>query len=194
LPPRHETGAAIMTERRPATEDTELLRRRAVALARSPVRARTEVMTPSVIFELGGEQYAIDARVVLQIIVLRELTRLPGARPPLFGLTHWRGDVLTILDLRELLGVRPRGVTDLSRVVVVDGTVAPFGILADAAREFVDIADSAIHQLPAEERVRRSLVRGITKDAVLVMDTDSLIGRYGSGRTNEDPTGMRRSR
>jgi purine-binding chemotaxis protein CheW len=147
---------------------------------------RTEVTTPFVVFQLGGEEYAIDARVVLQVIVLRDMTPLPGARAPLFGVTHWRGDVLTILDLRELLGVRPRGVTDLSRVVVVGGQAAPFGILADAAREFLDIAESAIHDLPPDERARRALVRGITQDAVLIMDTDGLLGRYGSGRTNED--------
>src|SRR5690606_6767017 len=99
---------------------------------------------------------------------------------PLFGITHWRGLVLTIVDLRDQLGVRARGVTDLSRVIVIDGGRQPFGILADAATEMIELDNAAVRPLPSEEAAARRLVRGITDDAILVLDTDAVLR---SGRT-----------
>lgn len=175
--------------RTPAAEHVPVLRARAAALARVPTAERMSVATASVLFLLGGEVYALAAAVVREVIVLRDLTPLPGARAPLFGVTHWRGDVLTILDLRNELGVRPRGVTDLSRVVVVDGGMMSFGILADGAREFTDIAEDSVRPLPSEEMAQRELVRGITDDAVLVIDADALLSKYGERRHTDVGTG-----
>lgn len=175
-------------ERTPAAEHIEVLRTRAAALARVARVERERRTAPYVLFQLGAELYAIAAHVVHQVIVLRDLTPLPGARAPLFGITHWRGDVLTILDLRADLGVQPRGVTDLSRVVVIEGDSAPFGILADAASDFVEIDEDTVRELPSEEMARRSLVRGITDDAVMVVDTDTLLTRYGRRQRTEAST------
>ena len=147
-----------------------------MALARAPEGEHAARLMPAVIFRLADENYAIDARIVLQVHVLRDLTPLAGARAPLFGITHWRGTVLTILDLRERLGVRPRGVTDLSRVIVVSGRRQPFGILVDAARDFVQIDAAMVRPLPADETGAESLIRGITDDAVLVLDTEAVLG------------------
>jgi purine-binding chemotaxis protein CheW len=169
----------------------DVLRRRAAALARV-VRDDTAGETlPAVVFELVDERYAVDARVVLQVHVLSELTPLAGAAAPLFGITHWRGSVLTILDLREQLGVRARGLTDLSRVIVIDGGRQPFGILADAARDFIDLDESSIRPLSADDAARGSLLRGITDDAVLVLDTDALlgVGRTAVNRDDQRDTG-----
>ena len=182
---------ALNAARAAAPEHVDVLRRRAAALARVPTATRSMETTPAVIFELADETYAIDARVVLQVHVLRELTPFAGARPPLFGITHWRGTVLTILDLREQLGVRLRGVTDLSRVIVIDGGRNEFGILADAARDFVDLEETVIRPLPADEAAARPLLRGITDDAVLVMDTDAVLkaGRAASKRDDNRDRG-----
>lgn len=175
--------------RTPAAEHVPLLRARAATLARVPAAERMTAATASVLFLLGGEVYALAAAVVHEVIVLRDLTPLPGARAPLFGVTHWRGDVLTILDLRNELGVRPRGVTDLSRVVVVDGGLVSFGILVDGAREFTDIAEDSVRALPSEEMAQRELLRGITDDAVLVIDADALLSRYGKRGQTDVSTG-----
>lgn len=171
---------SLSAARAPASAHVEQLRRRAVALARAAVDARSIKTLPAVVFQLGNESYALDARVVLQVHVLTDMTPLAGARPPLFGITHWRGQVLTILDLREKLGIRSSGLTDLSRVIVVDGRRHPFGILADASRDMVELEESMIRPLSAEDVAARRLLRGITDDALLVMDTEAVLD---AGRT-----------
>lgn len=166
---------SVSAARAAAPSDIDVLRRRAAALARVPYTTRAREATHAVVFELADESYAIDARAVLEVYVLRELTPLAGARPPLFGITHWRGAVLTILDLRDELGVRAHGVTDLSRVLVIDGGRQPFGILTDAARDFIDLDETLIRPLPADDAAARPLLRGMTDDAVLVLDTDAVL-------------------
>lgn len=166
--------------RAPRPEHHRLLKRRAAALARVPPGEGGENVLPMVMFTLGDETYALDARVVLQVVVLRELTPLPSAPAPLFGVTQWRGDVLTILDLRAALGVNVRGVTDLARVVVVNGHDRVFGILADAAREVMDIGIEAIRPLRAADAERGSLLDGITDDGVLIIDSTALLRAYGT--------------
>jgi purine-binding chemotaxis protein CheW len=158
----------------------ELLRRRAVALARRPVREAAGTSVQVILFELGDEEFAIEASCVLQVAVLRELTPLPGAAAPLFGVTHWRGEVLTILDLREALGVHARGVTDLGRIIVVDGPDRLFGVLADKVSEMMEIDTQRIMALPAEDAARASLLRGVTEEGVLVVDTPALLQRFGT--------------
>lgn len=179
---------SMRTARLAAGGDIDVLRKRAAELARVPAREHASKAQPAVIFELADERYAIDARIVLQVHVLRELTPLAGARPPLFGITHWRGMVLTILDLRAELGVSSKGVTDLSRVLVIDGGRQPFGILADAARDFIDLAQTTVRPLGAEEAAARTLLRGITDDAVLVMDPDAVLA-VGRAVAASDDTG-----
>ena len=166
---------SLRAARLPAPGHVDVLRKRAAELARVPAADRRAEAIPAVIFELADERYAIEARIVLQVHVLRELTPLAGARPPLFGITHWRGMVLTILDLRAELGVRSQGITDLSRVLVIDGGRQPFGILADAARDFIDLAQTTVRPLAADDASARTLLRGITDDAVLVMDPDAVL-------------------
>ena len=180
---------SLNAARSAAVADVERLRRRALALARVPPRMGLTGARPAVVFELADEHYAIDARIVLEVHVLRDLTPLAGARPPLFGITYWRGTVLTILDLRERLGVRSRGVTDLSRVVVIDGGRHPFGILADAARDMIDLELATIRPLPEDEAAARDLVRGITDSAVLVLDTDAVLKAGHAAARHDDNTG-----
>src|SRR5690606_38876046 len=141
----------------------------------------------AVVFRLADEYYALDARVVLEVHVLRDLTPLAGARAPLFGVTHWRGGVLTILDLRDQLGVRSGGLSDLSRVIGVDGGRHAFGILADAASDIIEVDEQLIRTVG--EDVERRLVRGLTPEAIMVMDTDAILAAGREATQRDDHSG-----
>ena len=155
----------------------EMLEQRARDLAR-PVESvsegpRLEVVT----FSLSNEVYAVESRYVLEVFPLRELVPLPGAPPPVFGVTVWRGDLLTILDLRSVLGLPVAALDDLSRVLVLGAEHAAFGVLADAVRELVTIAASDVREPPVggKTRARRDYLQGVTPDAVLVLDGQRLV-------------------
>lgn len=156
-----------------------LLERRAAALARRAERAvRTDTMEV-VVFRLARERYAIDLRCLMQIFPLRDLALLPGARPPLVGLTPWRGVLLRMIDLGTALGRSHTGIADRGRVLVIGHEDrADFGILIDAVEDVVVLPESEIRALPGTVEDRTAFLRGVTSEAVLVLDTQELIRTF----------------
>jgi purine-binding chemotaxis protein CheW len=182
-PDGHDPAAGradLVAARSARAEDRAVLRARAAALARAAAAPRHGETFSAVVFMLGDERYALDTRVVLQVGVLRELTPLPGARAPLHGVTQWRGDVLTVLDLRAVLGASLRGITDLGRLVVVEGGRHAFGILVERLVGMVEVDAAALQPLPREDAAARSLLKGVTEDAVFVVDDGALMEGYGT--------------
>jgi purine-binding chemotaxis protein CheW len=89
----------------------------------------------------------------------------------LVGITNLRGEILPVFDLRALLGLSRRALDDLSRLVVVGRARPEFGILADSTRELCALPRAELLSPPASvSEQARSYMRGVTKDALVVLD------------------------
>lgn len=154
----------------------EVLDERARVLARPLARPTTGPELAAITFSLANETYAIESRVVWEVFRLRELSPLPGATPPVCGVIAWRGELLTVLDPRSLLGLPVTALNDLSRVLVLGKERWNCGMLVDAVLDIVTIAESEMHPLAPSAAAPRHYLRGITGDAVLVLDADKLLG------------------
>ena len=163
-----------MTQIREQEASRRILDARAAKLATpaaTPLKGDTfEVVT----FRLGAETCAIDASIVISVFRLSRFARLPGATAPLHAVTMWRGEVLTLLDLRTLLGISTTALTDLGRVIVVGSNKPAFGFLADSVTEIRALARGDVCASDAES-ANRSIVSGITPDAVLVLDSGRVL-------------------
>lgn len=157
----------------------QVLEERARALARPaappPTGDTLELMT----FALANEVYAVESRYVAAVFRLTDLSPLPGAKSPVFGVTAWRGELLTILDLRAALGLSLAALNDLSRVIVLGKDRPAFGILADAARELVTLPAREVRDPPDWVAAQQEFLRGVTADAVLVLDAVKLLQVHG---------------
>ena len=165
------TGAGDAT----AEHVRRVLDQRARELARPIAAPAAGQRLEAVTFALANERYAIESRYVVEVFRLRELTPLPGATLPVFGVTAWRGDLLTILDLRTVLGLPVSALNDLSRVLVLGLDRAAFGVLADGVHDLVALSASDIREPPAGAAGKRDYSRGMTPDAVLVLDGERLL-------------------
>ena len=174
---RMETaGRALAGATDTSTEGVrELLEERARALARPAAPPPAGDTLELITFALADEVYAVESRYVLAVFRLADLSLLPGAEPPVFGVTTWRGGLLTILDLRAALGLSVTVLNDLSRVIVLGEERPAFGILADAVRELVSLPASAVREPPEGVATKREYLRGVTSDAVLVLDAGALL-------------------
>lgn len=162
---------------RPSLEERErlVLEERARLLARSEAPPAWGAAVEVVTFSLGRERYALETKYLLAVSRLQTLSPIPGAPPPIFGVTPWRGDLLTVMDLHQLLGLPRGGLSDLSRVLVLGAARAAFGILADTVSDLVTLPLSAIRSPPEGVVVRREYLRGITGEALLVLDAAELL-------------------
>lgn len=159
-------------------EARRVLEERARELAR-PIIGDAEADSIEVLtFALGGERFALEARFVLAATRLEHITIIPSAEPPLVGLTAWRGELLTLFDLRILTGTSARALSDLSWVVVLGEGSAAFGVLVDALHPVVRLPIAEIQPLPGPIRRAREHVGGVTSEALLVLDAGGLIRTY----------------
>ena len=127
------------------------------------------------VFTLARERFALPSRHVLAVARLRAMTPLPGAAPPVVGLTGWRGLVLTLADLRGITGAATGGLDDLGHVIVLGDARPIVGLLADAVLETTRVADADVRPLPAGRGADVRVLRGVTRDALLVLDVPALL-------------------
>ena len=61
------------------------------------------------LFQVGGDRYALDARRVVEVIPLVKMQRIPRAPKGVAGLFNYRGRPVAAVDLSELMLGRPAG-------------------------------------------------------------------------------------
>jgi purine-binding chemotaxis protein CheW len=169
----------------------QVLDERAQALARAPeslgpLRRTADALT----FTLARERYCIECRYVREVLRLTNYTHVPATPEFLMGVTNARGEILSIVDLGRLLGVEARGVTDLSRLIVLGVEQAEFGVLVDDVREVQDLKLDEIGEVPEGiAGVGHKYLRGISADAALFLDGERLLRDRNLFVDHMEPTG-----
>lgn len=152
--------------------DHEVLAERARSLARPAAAPPPADALAVVSVRIAKESYGIEASDVLEVMSLSAFARLPGAMPPLFAVTAWRGDLLLLLDIRRALGLSSTALNDLRHVVVLEAGPQPVGILVDEVIGMTTIRTGDVR--PLGTGAARELVRGVTSDALIVLETSAI--------------------
>ena len=152
-----------------------VLEERARRLARADGAPEIGGELEAVTFQLAGETYALESRFLRAVARLVRPTPLPGGDPSLFGVMAWRGDLLLLRDLRPLLGLPAPPREGEGHVLVLEGEGAAFGVVVDAPGAFVRLPLREVGPPPGGAR---SPVRGVTPEAVVVLDAAELLNLY----------------
>ncbi len=107
----------------------------------------SEVMTPlperCVSFMLDGECFGVDVLQVREVLNRPELTSVPGARRCCVGVVNLRGRILTVMDLRQLLGLPVFDAEDSEHLLVVERNGRMLGLIVDAVGDVVNLDPEA---------------------------------------------------
>jgi purine-binding chemotaxis protein CheW len=150
---------------------------RAKRLARVPITAegggeRLEVVE----FSLAGERYGIETWWVREVSPLKTYTPLPCTPPFVLGLTNLRGQILSIVDVRQFFDLPHRGLTDLNKVIVLTGEGMEFGILADVIAGVRPVPRAALQpELPTLTGIRAEYLLGVTSEGLVILDGRRLL-------------------
>jgi len=109
-----------------------ILEKRARKIAR-PVGAEDQAVPVEILkFRLAYQEYAFSMEYIREVVLTGEIT--PVARHT-HGISRAicaiRGEIISLVDLREFFKIRGKGLTDLNRVIVISDRTITFGILAD---------------------------------------------------------------
>lgn len=129
-----------------------------------------------IVFMLADEKYAIQVRQVREVFPLKDLTRLPCTPSFVLGIINVRGQVISVVDVREFFDLPKKDVTELSKVLIIKNHDLEFGIIAD---EIVGEQKIPLNQIrsdmPALRGVREEYVRGVTNEPVIILDAERLL-------------------
>ena len=96
----------------------------------------------------GSESFGIDTRKIREVLGKRELQRVPMAPAFIGGVVPYRGEVLTAVDFRALLGMGEH--TDASCVLVLEDEDGEerFGLVVDAVGGVVTVNRNMLEANP----------------------------------------------
>lgn len=121
------------------------------------VSARGDVQ--AVVFNLGGETFALPVGTVREILDHRDAFRMPQGPAWLAGLIEVRGEAIPMVDLRVRLGMATAAIGVTTRVLVVDVPVGAgtadggarqltLGLIVDRVLDVASFPAAAIETTP----------------------------------------------
>jgi chemotaxis signal transduction protein len=157
-----------------------LLEERARHLA-APLRKKTgaENAQNTLVFRRGGERFGLPLDVVVEVQRGPALAHIPTASPPVIGVIGWRGRILTVIDPGNARPDSSDGDREW-RAVIVGQSRARIVIYADAVDDALELGPDDCRPLDdaAPAAAARIPVRGITGDALVLVDGVALLERY----------------
>lgn len=119
---------------------------------------------------VGGGCYGIPITHILEIVGGSRPQAVPLAPEFIGGLVHYRGDVLTTVSLRRILGIAER--QDPQDLLVLESEAGCFGLLVDSVAEVLTVSSADYERNPSTLDTRRkALFAGTYKlsDGLMVM-------------------------
>jgi purine-binding chemotaxis protein CheW len=106
---------------------------------------------------VGGESFGIDTRKIREVLGRRDLQRVPLAPSFIGGVVPYRGEVLTTINFRALLGMGEHMGT--SCVLVLDAEGAErFGLVVDSVGGVVTVSRKRLEANPSTLEARCKLL------------------------------------
>jgi len=139
-------------------------------------------------FHVGRLLLGIDIRQTEEINRQLDLTAVPHAPACVRGVVNLRGEVVTVLDLRTILGLEPQAVTAASRNVVVRADAEQVGLLVDRVTDVVTVSAEEMEPPPANvSGVSGRFFKGVYKlesALLVVLDVNTVLASAGKDEAN----------
>ena len=135
-----------------------------------------------VVFQVGQTSYVLAAEHVQQMAVFENATVVPGAADYVAGLMQVRGQLVPVVDLRRRFGVVPsESAAHEARVIIVKHDARVVGLLADRAREVLQLDEDQFEPPPGLVQEQASgFVQAVARHEgrlLLRIDFEKVIGK-----------------
>ena len=158
-------------------EQKKILHERAVALAQpAPRPDDTKDFIEFTAFLLQEEAYGIESILLRAVLPLTDLTPLPAVPGFVAGTINFRGQILTVLDLRVCFGLSQEKAPGQEFVLVLQTPGGEVGLLA---QKILGIQRCARNQLQpvvtTTPATVAAFVQGLTPERLTLLDANKLL-------------------
>ncbi len=161
-----------------ADAEAALLRSRARSYARLNGRAHADTVEEEdiVLFNLGGDTYAVSCNEIEEVIPLKNLVALPYTNKVILGISSLRGILFAVIDLKRVLNIPASDLTTMHRVLMVRHESFKVGFLVDSVQGMRSYSKNDLQDLPPEIHERsRVYLHGLVNGSVMVLNAKAVI-------------------
>jgi purine-binding chemotaxis protein CheW len=131
-------------------------------------------------FTLGDEEYGVDLKLVSQVVKPPALTWVPRLPDHFLGIVSIRGAVVTLMDLRQIIGLDKTHWPRTARILIVEIGEEQIGLLVDSVTQVRRVGADQLEKKPyLREEVTADHVICIARPEkqrpVLIVDLDSIL-------------------
>lgn len=131
-------------------------------------------------FLLDNTAFALPLQNALEIDYVPEITQLPNLPSWIIGVCNLRGDIVSVVDPKQIIGLKATGVDSTKKLILIRDEDISTAILVDKLEGtfLVDHLDNETDTIPTENTVRSKFVqRVVLKEhkKIHLMDVTALI-------------------
>jgi len=123
--------------------------------------------------------FGVEVLQVQEVLRYQEMTRVPLAPEVIEGLINLRGQIVTAVDMRRRLKLRPRAEGSMPMSMVVRSADGAVSLLVDEIGDVLEVEEEAFERPPDNlQGAARELIRGVYKlkdRLLLVLDTEKTV-------------------
>ncbi len=158
-------------------EERRILKERAVELSREKAPETDSGLAIEIVeFEVAGERYGFPLTQVREVCLLKQLTPVPCTPGFVAGIINLRGEIVTVVDIRQFFELPARGITDLNRIIVIRSGGIQLGVLGDTICGARAVSTNDLQtSLPTLTGLRAEYMRGVTGERLIVLDAAKML-------------------
>ena len=146
-----------------------------------------------VTFSLGGRDYGINIMKVKEISKASRFTYVPNALPFVRGVYNLRGDIISIIDLRQMFNIpiteKPKDGTEQMIILRLEDNI--LGVIVDSIDKVVGVSSKSIqppHPLFGDINIK--FISGIVENderLYIILDTEGIFSQKDAIETQAAP-------
>lgn len=160
------------------SDDGKILKERARQIAMSNARDSQPAIGDRTLIEflLFPERYAIEAKYVREVFTLREIAPVPGTPDFVMGVINFRGEIISVVNLKTLFGLREKGLTEMNKVILLRNDQMEFGLVADAVKGTAIAGKGQLSEPPATlSSTGVDFISGVMENGSIVLNAERLL-------------------
>ena len=151
---------------------------RATILAQQPVIREAAIQYENIVeFLVDQEKYGIPTNFVREVLLMKDVTKIPGVPDYVMGIVNVRGQIFSVIDIKTFFQIpRGKGISNRNRVIIIQNENMEYGIIADAITGVKSIPFDKIVSAPLTmSEFTRKYVKGVTEDQLIILDAEHML-------------------
>lgn len=125
---------------------------------------------------LGNQFYGVPYQYVTEVLRTNNVTKIPLLPNFVFGVTNWRGKLLTVIDLKALFQIQNESKEQAEYIIVINNDDFTIGILVDdIVGDGVYDANKITPSLSVSGKITAGYILGLHDGKKAILSVDNIL-------------------